>query len=47
MWAIGSVRVVVEAPPGGLLLVSDDKQITRSPFAGVSTMSAMSMSSIR
>lgn len=40
----GSVRVVLEAPPGQPLLVSDDKQITRSP-SPASTM--LSMSSIR
>ena len=44
---LGSVRVVIEAPPGQRLLVSDDKQITRSPAAG-STMTTMLMrSSIR
>jgi hypothetical protein len=39
-----NVRVVIEAPPGQLLLVSDDKQITRvhSPMSA-----AMSVSAIR
>ncbi len=42
----GSVRVVIEAPPGQPLLVSDDKQITRSP-SPASTTTHLSMSSIR
>jgi len=46
----GSVRVVLEAPPGQQLLVSDDKHITRSPSPGSTTTQmsmSMSMSSIR
>ena len=41
-----SVRVVIEAPPGQPLLVSDDKQITRSP-SPASTTTHLSMSSLR
>ena len=45
--SFGSVRAVIEAPEGGLLLVSDDKQITRSPSPGSTMIAAMTMSSIR
>ncbi len=46
---LGSVRVVIEAPLGQPLLVSDDKHITRThSYASASlTTTAMTMSSIR